>query len=54
MRQSTENGKTRWSELIDMLKCVVALGGLLDQDGIDVLFLNRGTPLCLKFLLIFD
>jgi len=25
MRQPTENG-TRWSELIDMLKCVVALG----------------------------
>ena len=41
MSQTTENG-TRWSELIEMLKCIVVLGGLLDQDGIDIVFLNRG------------
>lgn len=43
MRQETENGNTRWSELVAMLQIVVTLGGLLDSDGIDVIFLNRGA-----------
>lgn len=42
MNEATENGNTRWSELINMLRAVVTLGCLLDTNGIDVIFLNRG------------
>jgi hypothetical protein len=36
-------GKTRWDELKEVLSVVIELGVLLDEDGIDILFLNRGT-----------
>ena len=42
MSTATENG-TRWSELKGMATPIVELGSLLDSDGIDVIFLNRGT-----------
>lgn len=43
MSMKTENGKTRWSELKEVLTVVIELGSLLDDNGIDILFLNRGT-----------
>jgi len=45
MNTTTEphTGKTRWDELKDMICSSVTLGGCLDKDGIDLIFLNRGT-----------
>jgi hypothetical protein len=42
MSTPSGQGKTRWTELKDMVNPIIELGALLDVDGIDVLFLNRG------------
>lgn len=33
--------KTRWDELKEVVQMVIDLGGVLDQTGIDIMFLNR-------------
>jgi hypothetical protein len=42
MGTATDVG-TRWGELKQMAAAVIDLGVLLDSDGIDVMFLNRGV-----------
>lgn len=41
--QVDNRGKTRWDELKEVLSVVIELGVLLDEDGIDIMFLNRGS-----------
>jgi len=41
MNATTDVG-TRWSELRTMAMAIIELGALLDDDGIDVMFLNKG------------
>jgi hypothetical protein len=43
MQLETENGLTRWDELKQVISIVIELGALLDDDGIDIIFLNRGS-----------
>merc|ERR1712000_441794 len=43
MRSSAGNGRTRWEELKEVTRIVVEIATLLDDDGIDVHFLNRGS-----------
>lgn len=44
MKQKTDIG-TRWSELKDVAKTVIGIGSILDDDGVDIWFLNRSkTP----------
>ena len=42
MGTATDCG-TRWSELKYMAAAIIDIGSSLDDDGIDVMFLNRGT-----------
>lgn len=44
MLTPTENG-TRWTELKAAVEIIVQFGGILDEDGVDIWFLNRSeTP----------
>ena len=42
MKTKTKGNQTRWGELKEMSIPIIDLGSLLDSDGIDVIFLNRG------------
>jgi hypothetical protein len=42
MATQTDHGKTRWSELLEMSYPIIELASLLDADGLDIIFLNRG------------
>lgn len=41
--EDPETGKSRWIELKEVLNVVIELGGILDSNGLDLIFLNRGT-----------
>ena len=47
MLTPTENG-TRWTELKAAVEIIVQFGGILDEDGVDIWFLNRSD---LKYLI---
>eukprot|EP01130_Rhizamoeba_saxonica_P010836 TRINITY_DN4469_c0_g1_i1.p1 TRINITY_DN4469_c0_g1~~TRINITY_DN4469_c0_g1_i1.p1 ORF type:complete len:587 (+),score=145.49 TRINITY_DN4469_c0_g1_i1:11-1771(+) len=41
MNCSAGEGKTRWDELREVSKICIEIGSALDDDGIDIIFLNR-------------
>merc|ERR1711991_89684 len=41
MQSRTKEGRTRWEELMEVTRIVVDLTTHLDDNGIDVIFLNR-------------
>ena len=48
MNASAGGGKTRWQELKEITKMVVEIATGLDDDGLDAIFLNRGTKSGIK------
>lgn len=41
MQSRVEGNKTRWQELLEVASIAVEIGAALDDNGVDVLFLNR-------------
>lgn len=41
MQTAVEGNKTRWSELLEVAQIAVEIGSALDDNGVDVMFLNR-------------
>ncbi|KAJ3317255.1 hypothetical protein HDU76_001261 [Blyttiomyces sp. JEL0837] len=39
----TENGATRWTELLEFVRIVLDIATAFDADGLDMFFLNRGS-----------
>lgn len=50
MNAEVSPSRTRWNELCDQVKPIVEIGAALDDDGIDIKFMNRGVCTNVKAL----
>lgn len=41
MASATSLGKTRWKELQEVARIAIEIGCALDENGVDIIFLNR-------------